>query len=164
MFSLYHKKKNDKCSKILEQKDIFKKIQRKSKINKTNRINLINNKLQLHYKEKNHFHKKDLSENKVRHNSSCNVTHSEEKIKYLENRKTEISPNNYKIINHKNSLPNDYIIHNNLIESRNPYNRKHNEIKNYFYETKNDSMIKTKKSKNIKIKNYNSIDDEFKDI
>ena len=164
MFSLYPKKKNDKCSKILEQKDKFKKIQRKSKINKTNRINLINHNLQLHYKEKNHFHKKDLSENKVRHNSSCNVTHSEENIKYLENRKTEISPNNNKIINHKDSLPNDYIIHNNLIESRNPNNRKHNEIKNYFYETKNDSMIKTKKSKNIKIKKYNSIDDEFKDI
>ena len=154
--SFYPNKKEDKTKQNNEDKNIFHKVQKKSK-NK-NRINLIKNKIQTHCNKGNLKQKEDSLENI---NRTPNVIQQKAKIKkYLENKKLGLS-----LMYCGNNLDKTSLLHNNscsirkakdkIVDTENLKNKKRN---NSLY---NVNMQNQKKPK---VKKIISLDNNFINI
>ena len=143
MFSFLPKKIGNKGNKtrVEKNKNIFHKTKPKYKVC-NNRINLIKHKLQIHNNNGYIIDKRDHSTNKTQNR----FYKSEEKRKYLENRKTRFTP-----IKNKTNLKG--ITNIKFIDTENFKNKK-----------KNEQTINIQRQKKCEIRKYNSINDEFKTI
>ena len=143
LFSFLPKKQENKNDKTKEEKNkkIFHKAKPKYKVY-NNRINLIKHKLQIEYNKEYIIDKRDRWTNKTQHIFS----QSEEKRKYLDNRKTKITP-----IKNKTNLKR--ITNIKFIDTENFNNKKMNE-----------KTINIQRQKRFNIRKYNSINKEFKTI
>ena len=143
MFSFLPKKQENKNDKTKEEKNkkIFHKAKPKYKVY-NNRINLIKHKLQIQYNKEYIIDKRDRSTNKTQHRFS----QSEEKRKYLDNRKTRITP-----IKNKTNL-------------KRITNIKFIDTENFNNKRMNEQAINIQRQKKFNIRKYNSINKEFKTI